>query len=104
MLCNDLSIYLYIYIPPVQVAMGETTTCASGVFVPKVRVKGAKVRTNISTIWSGMQQQQATPITTATNQLRTSTGTVGVHNAAIIATYLRAALLKRNDVPLHKLQ
>ena len=48
-----------------------------------------------------MLQLHATPTTTTTNQLRISTGTVGRHNAAIIATGIRAC--KGKHVPLHKL-
>ena len=59
-----------------QVAGGETTTCPSGVFVPKVRV-------SISASQSGMQQQPATPSTTATNQLRISTDAVGVRPSLV---------------------
>ena len=95
--------------PPVQVAMGETTMCAGGVFVPtdegetpslpvtspqaqgaKVRVQGAKLRTSISTSRNGMQQQHATPTTTTIDQLRISTSAGGVHDAAMIATCVRA--------------
>ena len=57
----------------------------------KVRVQGAKVRTSISASWNRMQQQHATPTTTTTTeQLRISTGAGGVHDAAIIATCVRA--------------
>ena len=54
------------------------------------RVQGAKVRTSISASQNGMQQQHAAPTITTTDQLRISTGTGGVHNAAIIATCVRA--------------
>ena len=37
-----------------------------------------------------MQQQPATPTTITTNQLRINTDAIGVHNAAIIATCVRA--------------
>ena len=78
--------------PPAQVAMSETTTCASGVFVSKVRVQGVKVRTSISVGLSRMQQQHATPTTTTTNQLRISTASIEVYDAAAIATCIRAVL------------
>ena len=45
-------------------------------------------RTSISASWNGMQH--ATPTTTTTDQLRISTGAGGVHDAAIIATCVRA--------------
>ena len=89
----------FILVPPTQVAVGETTTCASGVFVPKDRVQGAKVRTSISASWNGMQQQHATPSTTATNQLRISTEAVGVHNAAIIAICIMHNFLPKGACP-----
>ena len=68
-----------------QVAGGETTTCPSGVFVTKVMVQGAKVSISISASQSGMQQQPATPSTTATNQLRISTDDVGVRPSLVNA-------------------
>ena len=42
-----------------------------------------------------MQQQHATPTTTVTDQLRISTGAGGVHDAAIIATCIRAHIKGR---------
>ena len=77
--------------PPTQVAEGETTTCTSKVFVSKVRVQGAKA--SISVSGCGMQQQHATPTTATTDQLRISMGATGVHDAAIIATFIRATSL-----------
>ena len=69
-----------------------TTTCASGVFAPVDGKKtppaqGAKV--SIRANWSGMQQlmQRQPPYH---NQIRTSTDAVGVPNAAINATCVRA--------------
>ena len=53
-------------------------------------MQGAKVGTSISAIQSGMQQQPAIPTTTTTNQFRISTDAIGVHDAAIIATCVRA--------------
>ena len=44
----------------------------------KDRVQGAKVRTSTSASLRGMQQQHATPPTTATDQIRISTGASGV--------------------------
>ena len=62
----------------------------------KVRVQDAKVRTSISASRSRMQQQHATPtITTTTDQLRISTGACGEHDAAIIATRVRAHIKDR---------
>ena len=58
------------------------SVCAKG---QGTRCKG------ISVSWSGMQQQHATPTTTTTNQLRISTGAIGVNDPAIIATCVRAA-------------
>ena len=42
-----------------------------------------------------MQQQHATPTTTITDQLRISTGAGGVHDAAIVATCVRAHIKGR---------
>ena len=52
---------------------------------PKVMVQDAKVRVSISASQSGMQQQPATPSTTATNQLRISTDAVGVRPSLVNA-------------------
>ena len=49
--CGYLCQWLNENTPPVQVAMGETMP-TSGVFVPKVRVQGARVRTSIHASWS----------------------------------------------------
>ena len=70
-----------------------TTTCASEVFAPvdgrkSPPVQSAKVSTSTKASW--MWQQHATTITTTTHQIRTSTGAVGVPDAAISATCVRA--------------
>ena len=65
----------------------------------KARV-GAKVRISIWARWSGMQQQHATAITTTTDQVMTSTITIGVHDTAINATCVRVL----EGEPLRKLQ
>ena len=54
-------------------------------------MQGAKVRTSISTFCIGMQQQNATPTTTTTDQLKISTGAGAVHDAAIIANCVSSA-------------
>ena len=58
--------------PPAQVAMGETTTCASG----------------LSASWYGMQQQHATTITTTSDRIGAAQ-----HDAAISATCVRAMVV-----------
>ena len=74
----------------------NTTTVSCRWWLPlqaqggKVRVQGAKVRTSISTSRNGIQQQHTTPTTTNIDQLGISTGTGGVHDAAINATCVRA--------------
>ena len=60
-----------------------------------------KAQDQHNTSWSGMQQHQATP---TTDQLRLSTGVVGVHNAVIIAACVRAHHFLPRALPLHKLQ
>ena len=50
--------------------------------------EGAKVRANISANESSMQQLRTA--TTTTSQIRVSMGTIGVHGAAINASFIRA--------------
>ena len=69
---------------------GRNTTTVSCCLLPTTQAQGAKVRTSISASWSRMQQLHATPTTATTNQLRISMDAIGVHNATIIATCLKA--------------
>ena len=69
-------------VPPVQVAMGEPTTCTSGLFVSKFRAQDTQFWTSISTIGSGMQQQHAT--TTTTDQLRISMECTMQHSLQLV--------------------
>ena len=55
----------------------------------KVQRSGCKVQRS-GPAQNGMQQQHATPATATTDQLRISTSADGVHDAAIIATCVRA--------------
>ena len=84
---------------------GRNTTTISCCWWQPPQAQGAKVRISSSTSQSRMQQQHATPTTTTTELLRISTCTGGVHNAAIIATFIRAHNSNSfNALPLCKLQ
>ena len=94
--------------------MGETTAGASEVFVPtpegetpppevaasdnhrkhKVQRPGCKVQRSgpASAQVGTVCNNNVTPTTTTTDQLRISTGTGGVHDAASIATCIRAQI------------
>ena len=68
--------------------------CTSGVFVTvdgrkTLLVQGAKVRTSIRGSWNRMQQQHLT--TTTTDQMRTSTGIVGMPDTVTNATCVKAS-------------
>ena len=95
--------WLYEKALPAQVAIGETTVrkwsvCVNG---QGARCKGQdqyqhKLEWDAATTCSSSHE--------ATNQLRISTGTVGVHNAAIIATCVRAHNFLPKALPICKLQ
>ena len=87
--------------PPAQVAEGNTTTNARGMFTPVERretpqAQGTKVRASIGASRYRMQQQHATTTTTTANQSGPAQ-----HNAAISATCIRARFVYRGMVSPH---